>query len=585
MRRETSDDADASIREDGPGTKVTSAPEPSYNRCVLGRVVNIAAALTLSLTASCSKTFGAPGNFDDPIEDPKTDAGTAPSATPDAAATPLRRLTRAQYVNSVRDALPGIVPDDSTWSAQLPLDVQAAGFAANTAAVTDTIVEQYERVAEAIAASASPTGALTCLNEAPTAECIATAVETLGPRLFRRPLTESERDDLIAVATAPGGLPPLLTALLTSPQFLYRAEPGTPVPNAADRIALTQDAIATRMAYLLWGTTPDDELRALATDGQLTDSDVREAQVWRMLDDVRARQGLAQMHVQWLELQALSNVVKDRNVYPGFTEAIGPFMLAEVASIVDDVVRHGDGSLHTLLTTRRTIAALGVRLWYGDDATVELDEPPSSAPVDADVLTLDPEHRAGILTSVSVLAAHAKPDRSDPVRRGMMIRRRLLCQPLAAAPPDIPAAPAGSIPGESVRDQLDRHRDDPTCAVCHDLTDPIGYTLERYDAMGRYRTEDPAANAIDSTGTIIDADIDGVLNDGVELAVALAQSAQVQRCYATQWFRYAFGRQEQPDDADALQALHSEFAASDGHIPSLLVALVTSDAFVHRRLQ
>lgn len=144
--------------------------------------------------------------------------------------------------------------------------------------------------------------------------------------------------------------------------------------------------------------------------------------------------------------------------------------------------------------------------------------------------------------------------------------------------------PSAPTPGSSQRDQLRRHAEDPACASCHALTDPIGLLFEPYDAMGSFRTEDVAGNPIDARGEVPRSDVAGPLDGPVALAEALVRSEQARRCYATQWLRHALGRPETTDDAATLAALQERFLASDGHVPTLLHALVTSDAFVHRRL-
>ena len=502
------------------------------------------------------------------------DAGSD-AMPPAAAVAPMRRLTRAQYERSVRDLLGPALPEGFELGDGLPPDDRSGGFAANTVAITDPVLEQYEAVAERIADAVDPDALMVC--------CPEQAVDSLGPRFHRRPLTEDERVELVELGRR--GTPTLVRALLLSPAFLYRAEVGTPIESDPKRLALDGESIATRLSYLVWGTTPDDALLAAGADGSLRDSDVRAAQLQRMLADPRARDGLAAMHRQWLELDPLESVVRDRNLYPGFTEAIGPFLLAELAGFVDAVVRHGDGRLATLLTSRTTFGGVGVRFWYDEDADVELEDPPPGFPEADDVLSLDPEHRAGILTLLPVLVAHAKAERSDPVARGALIRQRVLCGTLAAPPPDIPAPPSSPEPGASLREQLAQHREDPSCAACHELMDPIGFAFETFDAMGRRRSQDEAGNAIDDRGEVIGTDVAGTFDGAVALAEALAQSDDVHRCYATQWFRYAFGRLETPQDAEAVHALGDDFIANGGHIPSLLEALVTSEAFVHRRLQ
>lgn len=498
------------------------------------------------------------------------DAGTN-DAPPAAVVAPLRRLTRLQYERSVRDILGAALPDDFEVADGLPSDDRSGGFSGNTVVVTDLVLEQYETTAARIAEAIDPAA----LGDDP--------VDTLGPLLLRRPLAEDERAELLELAQ--NGTPTVVRALLSSPSFLYRAETGTPLPDDPERIALDGWSIATRLSYLVWATTPDDILLAAADDGSLRDPDVRAAQLERMLADPRAREGLGAMHRQWLELEPLESVVRDRNLYPAFSEAIGTFLLEELTGFVDAVLRHGDGRLSTLLTSRTTFGGVGVRYWYDEDAEVQLDDPPPGFPDADDVLSLDPQHRAGILTLLPVLVAHAKADRSDPVARGAMIRERVLCGTLAAPPPDIPVPPSSPEPGASLREQLAQHRNDPSCAACHELMDPIGFAFESFDAMGRRRELDEAGNAIDDRGDVLGTDVAGSYDGPVALAEALASSDDVHRCYATQWFRYAFGRLETPDDAEVLEALRADFVEGGGHVPSLLEALVTSDAFVHRRLR
>jgi len=560
---------------------------------VLAFAVAVALVAVISL-ASCG--------IDDDEAPLSPDASSWPLHEPEtsdvAVSVSMRRLTRAQYLHTVHDLLGAALSPDLDLRGMLPRDDEVGGFASNAIApVTEPVVEHYERAAEAIALAVVPRRAELhpCLSETSiAASCIEEVFDALAARAFRRPLSRSERDalDVVIFAEEAGpieGEDPMTTALrrgitvlLQSPDFIYRIERG----EHGDLGRLSPYEVATRLSYLVWASMPDDALWSDASAGRLHDPLVRAEHIERMLADPRAREGLTVMHAEWLEIGPLDSLVKDRNLFPTFSEGLGPLLREEFASVVDFVVRHDDGRLSTLLSTRTSFVSPALSPWYGADATVDpsidLDAMPG-LPEGFVPVALDPSHRAGVLTLLPVLAAHAKAGRSDPVGRGVLIRQRLLCQTLAAPPPDIPVPPSAPEPGAPLRDQLEQHREDPSCATCHDLIDPPGFTLEHYDAMGSFRERDAAGNVIDARGEILASDIEGSIEGGVALAEALAESAQVQRCYATQWFRYAFGRLERAEDAVVLDPMRERFVDSDGHIPTLLRALVVSDAFVMRR--
>lgn len=553
------------------------------------------------LLASSSLACREPGDHEAP-HDPFEVLDPALQGSPPATvAMPLRRLTRAELHHTVHDLLGDALHPDLDVRELLPPDDEHGGFASNsTVPPTELAVEQLERAAEAIAraAAARRSHLHPCLDEPePPAECLQAWVDALAPRAFRRPLTAEELEPLYALArpeTPPAGVDedPIeaaivrtLSAILQSPDFLYRVELGEPTDDPTVARS-THHEIATRLSYLVWSSLPDAELTAEADAGHLRDPAVRAAQLERMLADPRARRGLAEFHLQWLELTGLPTLDKDRNVHPTFDVALLPLLEAELEAFVDFVLRHDDGRFSTLLTSRTTFIPLALALWYGDDATPTTlpAEHLPELPEGFDPVSLDPERRAGILTLLPVMATHAKAGRSDPVGRGAFVRRRLLCDPPAPAPPEVPMPPSAPTPGSSQRDQLQRHAEDPVCASCHSLTDPIGLLFEPYDAMGSFRSEDVVGNPIDARGELPRSDVEGPLDGPVALAEALAASEQARRCYATQWLRHALGRPETEDDAATLTALQARFLASDGHVPTLLHALVTSDAFVHRRL-
>jgi hypothetical protein len=357
---------------------------------------------------------------------------------------------------------------------------------------------------------------------------------------------------------------------------LYRVERGEP-DATGDDVPLGDHEIAARLSYLLWDGPPDAALVADADAGRLRDPGYRAQVARRLLDDPRAARGLGAMHRAWLGTGHLPTLVKDRNVFPTFSNALGPELDAELVAFVDHIVRARDGTLASLLTADVTVASTAVTSWYGDDVVAQTS--PEWLPEGTYLLQLDPQRRAGVVTLLSTMAAHAKTDRSDPVRRGSILRQRLLCEPLAAPPPDVPALPEAIDADATIRERLAAHTSDPSCAGCHRRIDPLGFALEAYDAMGQFRGD------VDSTGEIVGTDVAGPVADPVALARALADSDQVARCYVGQWLRWTFGRELDARDEDLRTTLETSFVDGGGHVPTLLVELVTHDAFTRRAIE
>ena len=208
-----------------------------------------------------------------------------------------------------------------------------------------------------------------------------------------------------------------------------------------------------------------------------------------------------------------------------------------------------------------------------------------SGPADATTFTrvaLDPRERMGILTQASVLATFAGTNESSPIKRGKWVRVRMLCQDLPDPPANVPAAPPIK-PGLSNRERIAAHTASPVCNSCHHLIDGLGFGLEHYDGIGRYRAMDQGV-AVDSRGEVVESrDIDGTYDGGPELASLLAKSTQVRDCAATQYMRHALARREGPDDACSVAAVRDSFARSGGDLRELVVALTQTDAFWNLR--
>jgi hypothetical protein len=498
--------------------------------------------------------------------------------------SPLRRLTRSQYNNTIRDLL-GI---DGDPASQLAPDEKVGAFFSNsTAPVGELLAEQYMRVAEDLAETAvADLGTLVPCDPVvdDQAACGAQFVDEFGLRAFRRPLADDERTALEALfekgRTEAGfdeGIRLVILAALQSPQFLYHLELDLPGAETGEVVALDGYEVASRLSYFLWDSMPDDELLQAAGAGGLDTPEQMRAQAERMLDDPRAGEAIANFHVQWLHIDTLSGLEKDATAYPTFDTALRDAMAQETGRFADWVIRFDDARLETLLTAPYSFLEGPLFDLYGVTAPADHDP---TLPVE-----LDPTQRAGLLTQPGVLAVHAHANQSSPVHRGKIVRENILCTPLAPPPPEVDVVPPPLDPNATTRERFDLHRSDPSCAGCHNLIDPIGFGFEHYDGIGAWRDTE-AGKPVDASGELFGTDdINGTFEGAPELARLLASSEQVRTCVAEQWFGFAFGRTPAEDDTCSFDAMALAFTESDHDIRELLVALVTTDAFRHRRIE
>ncbi|MCA2978586.1 MAG: DUF1592 domain-containing protein [Myxococcaceae bacterium] len=510
-------------------------------------------------------------------------------AAPSGAAVPapLRRLTRQQHHRSVLALFPTHGLTD-TPGLRFPADETAGPFLTNVRQpVAPLQVDLYAAAAADLAArvTAAPADVerlvAGCNRFRGDEFCGTTALHRLARRAWRRPLDEAEQAALTSLyqqgaaggGGLRGGLALGIEALLSSPSFLYLVEPGE--PTSGGRLELTGFALASRLSFFLWNEGPDDALLDAAERGELDTAEGLAAQAWRLLKDERAAPQLGRFHLEWLGLGGLDTLEKDTRRYPFFTQETRDALKAETLDFVDTVLRRSDGRLETLLSAPFTLAREPALRVYGVDPPMRFTP---GLPVG-----LDPAQRAGLLTQPAWLAAQANPATTSPVHRGLFVVTNLLCIPLGSPPPGVDVTPIGVDPtGQKTRRQLvERHTSDPACAGCHRLIDPIGLVFERYDAVGAWRTADlDDRQPIDTRVTITTgSDLDGPVDDPVTLVRKLARSQRVKDCAVRQWYRFALGRQETAEDEVELATLTARFRASDGHVPDLLVALVTSDAF------
>ncbi len=497
---------------------------------------------------------------------------------------PIRRMTRFEYNNAVRDLL-----GDTTRPADaFVAEEEALGFnnQATALGVTQLLAEQYMEASEGIAARAATDWKkhLPC-DPVKTGEdaCATQFILAFGQKAYRRPLAGAEVTRLQQLYAwgkqqldFSTGLQLVIQAMLQSPRFLYRVEMGMPDPvkDQADVTALDSWEMAARLSFLIWSSVPDDELFDAAAADKLRDPAAIEAQARRMLDDPRARDAVANFHAQWLGLGRIETLDKDASVYPAYTPALRQLWEKETLSFLDHVVfDDAKGDVKTMLTAPYSMMNADLAAFYG------IKGPKGDG---FEQVSLDPAQRAGLLTQASLLAVNAKPNQSSPVHRGKFVRERLLCQPLPPPPNNVNIQPPDVDPKATTREKFAQHSSDPYCAGCHKLMDPIGFGFESYDGIGEFRTTDHGF-PVDATGALTGTrDSDGPFDGAVELAARLGESAEVRECVATQWFRFGYGHGEEKADSCAMNQLQDAFRASGYSVKELLVALTRTDAFRYR---
>jgi hypothetical protein len=470
---------------------------------------------------------------------------------------PLRRLTREQYARTVRDLLG--VTLDTPFVADDVID----GFEVG-GTVSPLLEEQHVAAAESIAAKIDPKKAIAC--DVAEDACLASFLR----RAFRRPATGEEVARYRALyASAPGddGVRLIVTAALLSPNFHYLRDVGNDGTGTVD---LDGYALANRLSYFLWGSMPDDALLDAAESGALASKDAVAAQARRMVKDAKAKEAIASFHRQWLHLDGLDGLSRDARFYPEASYELGVSMKRSLETFVTDAFAMGPGGLDAMLA--------GSHAFVDERLATLLGVPGVSG--DAFVrVSLDPSQRKGLLTQPALMALLSKPSGSDPIHRGVFVRRQLLCQDLPPPPADVKFEIAEPTAGKSTRERFAEHRKNPSCASCHSMIDGVGFGLESYDALGRWRTIDQGV-PVDAHGEVVNTDdADGTFEGGVELAEKLAKSTEVRTCIAKKWTTFAMQRAIVAADRCGIEGLSKAFADSKGDFSELLVAITQLDAF------
>ncbi len=395
-------------------------------------------------------------------------------------------------------------------------------------------------------------------------------VADLARRAYRRPVTDKEVDELVNLIAAvqkdgdsfEEGLCLAIQRLLVSPYFLFRVEKGP---------ELSQHELATRLSYFLWSSMPDEELSRRADEGTLRRPEVLEAQVRRMLRDPKARALVENFGGQWLRTRALETLTPDRNKFPEFTDYTRMSMRRETELFFEHVLKE-DRPVLDFLDADYTFLNQRLAEFYGI-AGVKGHE---FRKVD-----LTGSRRGGVWRQASVLTVSSYANRTSPVQRGKWILENLLNSPPPPPPPDVPVLDEKEL-GKSVslRDQLEKHRANATCASCHARMDPLGLALENFDAIGRWRDRDGQV-PIDAAATLAD----GRAVKGPEglAAILKADREAFAECLAEKMLIYALGRGLDRDDRKTVKALSERMAREDYRFSSLILGIVESEPFRARK--
>jgi hypothetical protein len=400
-------------------------------------------------------------------------------------------------------------------------------------------------------------------------------------RAYRRPVTESDLQgpfDLYRKARADGGfdagIEMALSAVLVSPQFLFRVEqdPAGIPPNTPYRISDLE--LASRLSFFLWSSIPDDELLNVAVAGKLHEPAVLERQVHRMLADSRSRALVTNFASQWLRLRNLDAITPDMRLFPDFDDNLRQAFRQETELLVESVLRE-DRSVLDLLSAKYTFVNERLAKHYAI---------PHVYGSRFRRITLDQDSwRGGLLRQGSILTVTSYATRTSPVLRGKWVLDNLLAVPPPPPLPDVPGLKDNTVDGRlSVRSRLAEHRTNQICASCHNLMDPVGLSLEKFDAVGRRRIAE-GGTSIDVSGSLPDGKKFGDV-DGLEAAL-LRRPELFVGAFTEKLLTYALGRGVEYYDAPAIRAIVRGAPAQDFRISSIILGVVTSQPFQMRKSQ
>lgn len=413
-------------------------------------------------------------------------------------------------------------------------------------------------------------------NPADELPCATRILSTLARRAYRRPVTDADLKPILAFYEAgrrngnfDAGVERALRLILSNPQFLFRFEHEPDKLAAGSVYRISDLELASRLSFFLWSSIPDDELLDAAIAGKLKDHAELDRQVKRMLADPRSESLVTDFSEQWLFLRNLRSVAPDPQTFPDFDDNLRQSMRRETEMFVDSIVREDHSVLDFLnadytFVDERLARHYGIPNVYGGRfRRVKIDDPA----------------RRGLLGQGSILAITGYSTRTSPVQRGKWILTNILGTPPPPPPPNVPALKENSEGGKpmSVRERLEAHRASPACSSCHAVMDPLGFALENFDAVGKWRDKGEDGARIDASGALADGTrIDGPSSLREAL---LARSNQFASTLAEKLLTYALGRGLDYNDAPVVRKIAAQSASGNYKFSSLILGIVESAPF------
>ncbi len=501
----------------------------------------------------------------------------------------IRRLTKTEYGNTLRDLF-GVEPEIAD---ELPDEIGGEGYLNSLSPLQ---LEHYLTIADKVLDAVFPSKDAPLsevqsrlFGQVPAAEANARVAahevaRSLARRAYRRPPSETELDVLLKVfdlgiqsdLSYQQALRFMLKAILVSPQFLFITPAEVSDPDH-DIIPLDDYQLASRLSYLLWATMPDEELMGLADEGKLHKPETLKAQVRRLLEDPRSRALFDGFGAHWLEVRDLQDKAFDSSKFPEMTRPMRTAMYDEVRLFFESIVRE-DRSVATFVDGNYTFLNGTLAPIYGLEHTVIGPEMRR--------VQLTNVNRGGILGMPAILASTSFPDRTSPVNRGVWVLEQVLGEHVPSAPPDVPALDGQdlqTVAKLTLRERTELHRTNPVCANCHQLLDPIGFGLENFDAIGRWRDRDDNGEAIDASGELPG----GLSFAGPEELkdIIAGRVDRLSRNLLEKLLAYALCRNLEGYDEIVVDELMKDIAGDGYRMQSLVTAVVTSYPFTHRRIR
>lgn len=499
------------------------------------------------------------------------------------ATSEMRLLTGDQYRASIADIFGSSISISGRFD-PIIRDNGLLAVGAGGVDMTPAAFERYEGLARSVASQVlNPSRRdfiVPCKPKSetkPSDACARQFFASVGRFLFRRPLTSEELRTFVGTASATtkggadfyAGLERGLDAILMSPNFLFVVSQSEPDPKHPGARRLADYSKAARLSFFFWNTAPDDELLSAAEKGELRTEPGVQRQIDRLLSSPRLEQGVRAFFDDMLSFEDIDALTKDAVIFPAYTPAVAVEAREQTLRMLTDLLVTRKGDYRDVFTDRFT---------YVSPALARVYRIPINDPAGGLVRYEFPEGdpRAGLVSQISFLALNSHPGRSSPTRRGRAVREILLCQKV----PDPPANVKFDLfndpnsPNKTARDRLAAHAQNPVCAGCHKITDPIGLTLEKFDGLGQYREVESGA-PIDASGQLNSVKFSGAAG----LGKALHDEPAATSCLVNRLYSYAIGHKPDGSSGEILTGLKHDFVIDGYRVPALMRRIAQTDTF------